>query len=67
MGDAHSTGVLYAFVATGCKKVGEINADDFEFIEVVELSLTEFREHLRSGQLTDIDVGYIGLDYLNLL
>jgi hypothetical protein len=31
------------------------------------MSLAEFRELLKSGKNTDIEVGYVGLDYLGLL
>ncbi|MEO5927139.1 MAG: NUDIX hydrolase [Patescibacteria group bacterium] len=55
------------FIATNCKKVGEQQLDDTEFIDVVLMSLPSFREHLRSGQLTDVEVGYLGLDKLGLL
>jgi ADP-ribose pyrophosphatase len=57
----------YCFVATDCKKVADPKLDDGEFIEVVLLSLDEFRGLLRSGEMTDIEVGYLGLDFLNLL
>lgn len=65
--DAYTTRTRFAYVATECEKVEEINCDSTEFIEVVELSLDEFRNHLRAGQLTDIEIGYLGLDYLGLL
>lgn len=26
-----------------------------------------FRNHLRSGKLSDVEIGYLGLDYLGLL
>jgi ADP-ribose pyrophosphatase len=38
-----------------------------EFCEVVLVSLPAFREHLRTGQLTDVDLGYLALDHLGLL
>jgi ADP-ribose pyrophosphatase len=63
--DAYSTRVKHAFVATGCRRVAEPHAD--EFGEVVSLSVEAFREHLRSGRLTDVDIGYRGLDHLGLL
>lgn len=65
--DAYSTRTRFAFVATECQKVVDIKNGDNEFTEVVLMSLQEFREHLRSGQLTDIETGYLGLDFLNLL
>ncbi len=57
----------YCFVATDCKKVAEQKLDDGEFVEVALLSLREFRVLLRSGDMTDVEVGYLGLDYLGLL
>ncbi len=57
----------YCFVATDCKNVAEPKLDDGEFIEVVLLPLDEFRSLLQSGELTDVEVGYLGLDYLGLL
>ena len=38
-----------------------------EFCEVTLVSLAQFREHLRSGQLTDVDLGYLALDHAGLL
>jgi ADP-ribose pyrophosphatase len=38
-----------------------------EFCEVVLVTLAQFRAHLRSGQLTDVDLGYIALDHLGRL
>ncbi|MCD4705255.1 NUDIX hydrolase [bacterium] len=64
---AYSTMVRHNFVATNCRKIQEQNLDKNEFIQVVKMSLNDFREHLRTGELTDIETGYIGLDYLELL
>jgi len=64
---AYSTMLRYNFVATNCCKVAEQELDDSEFVEVVEISLKELRKHLRSGELTDVETGYLGLDYLDLL
>lgn len=64
---AYSTMNRYCFVVTDCEKVTEQNLDKTEFAEVVLMSLLEFRELLKSGQNTDVEVGYIGLDYLGLL
>jgi hypothetical protein len=54
-------------VATECEKVAEQKLDKTEFAEVVLMSLNEFRKLLRSGKMTDIEVGYLGLDFLGLL
>jgi Zn-dependent peptidase ImmA (M78 family) len=57
----------YCVVITDCEKVSEQNLEKNEFAEVVLMPLSEFRELLKSGKNTDVEVGYIGLDYLNLL
>ena len=63
----YSDRIRYNFVATNCKKIQEQQLDKNEFGEVVLMPLKEFREHLRSGELTDVETGYLGLDFLNLL
>jgi ADP-ribose pyrophosphatase len=63
--DAYSTWVKHAFVAVNCRKVAE--PGEGELTEPVLLLLPEFREHLRGGRLTDVDVGYRALDQLGLL
>lgn len=65
--DAYSTMERYCYVAKNCKKVGEIQNSQTEQTEVVLLSLEEFRNRLRQGKMTDVEVGYLALDYLNLL
>jgi len=65
--DAYSNLVRTCFVATGCRKIQEPQHEATEFIELVEITLDEFRDLLRSGRMTDIEVGYLGLDYLKLL
>ena len=65
--DAYANTNRYVFVATGCKKVAEQQLDENEFIEVVFVSLPEFRNVLRSGKMTDVGAGYMGLDFLGLL
>lgn len=63
----YSTRRRNCFVATNCEKVAEIQNTSTEQTEVILMSLPEFREHLRSGQLTDIETAYLGLDFLGLL
>jgi ADP-ribose pyrophosphatase len=63
--DAYSTWRKHAFAATRCRKVAE--PAEGELTEPVLMSLGEFREHLRAGRLTDVDVGYRVLDHLGLL
>lgn len=64
---AYSTMRRYNFVATNCRKIQEAMLDETEFVDVVEVSLEDFRKHLRTGELTDVESGYLGLDYLELL
>lgn len=65
--DAYSSMERYCFVARNCKKVGEPQNTRTEQTEVVLLPLDEFRKQLRAGKMTDVEVGYLGLDHLNLL
>jgi ADP-ribose pyrophosphatase len=64
---AYTTLVRHNFVATGCYKQQEPQSGAGEFTEAVTMPLVDFRQHLRRGQLTDIETGYLGLDYLELL
>ncbi|MDD5749587.1 MAG: NUDIX hydrolase [Patescibacteria group bacterium] len=64
---AYSTMIRYNFVAINCHKIQKQKLEENEFIEIVEMSLAEFRKHLKGGQLTDIESAYLGLDYLKLL
>lgn len=63
----YSTMIRACFVATNCRKITEPTPDENEFIETVLMPLPEFREHLRSGNLSDVEVGYLGLDFLKML
>ena len=65
--DAYSTMNRYCFVATDCEKAGDAQTGEHEFIELVLVSLEDFRKLLRSGKMTDVEVGYLGIDFLKLL
>lgn len=67
MKDAYSTMNCEVFVATGCHKVSEPQNTETETTEVVLLSIDDFRNHLRTGQLSDTAAGYLALDSLKLL
>lgn len=64
---AYSTRVRHTFVARGCVRVQAPAGDATEFGLPVLVSLGEFRAHLRGGRLTDVESGYLGLDFLGLL
>ena len=66
--DAYSNCERNIFVAKNCKKIQEPKPeDDEEDLEIVEMPIENFKKHLRSGQLTDVEAGFMGLDYLKLL
>lgn len=65
--DAYSTMVRYCFVATNCTKVQEPQQTATEHTEVELLDLAAFRQLLQSGEMTDVEVGYLGLDHLHKL
>lgn len=65
--DAYSTMERHCFVATNCKKVGVPQNTDTEQTELALKPLVEFRADLRKGQMTDIEVAYLALDYLGRL
>ena len=65
--DAYSTMERHCFVATNCKKIAEPLHTKTEQTELVLMPLPQFRDLLRSGQMTDVEVGYLALDYLNKL
>ncbi|MFA6007356.1 MAG: NUDIX hydrolase [Candidatus Shapirobacteria bacterium] len=65
--DAYSTKEKYCFVATNCQKIQEIKNEGCEFTEVILVSVENFKEILRKGQITDVEVGFLGLDYLELI
>ena len=61
---AYSTMIRYNYLATNCKKIQEPKNEENEFIDVIKLPLKEFKKLLRSGQMTDIESGYLCLDFL---
>lgn len=67
--DAYSSKIRHVFVAKNCIKVAEptTNEEDEKYVEIITMDINDFRNHLRSGQLTDVESGYLCLDHLNLL
>ena len=65
--DAYSTMQRHCFVATNCKKVSEIQSTTTEHTELILMPFAEFRQHIKTGQMTDIEVAYLALDHLNRL
>lgn len=57
----------FAVAVRHARRVAEPCPEAGEFCEVVLVPLERFHEHLRAGQLTDVDLGYLALDHLGLL
>ena len=55
----------HCFIATNCRKVQEVSPDSNEFLTVVKKNLDEFRTQMRSGASTDLQAGFLALDYLS--
>jgi ADP-ribose pyrophosphatase len=64
---AYSTHRRHAFAATGCRCVADPAPHAGEAVEVVLMSLPDFRRHLRGGRLNDVAPAYHALELLNLL
>ena len=54
-------------LVTNCQLTHSQNLDEHEDITVELVSVRQFREILRSGQMTDVNLGYIALDFAGLL
>jgi len=65
--DAYSNCIRHIFVIKNAKKVQEPQWEDDEQGEIVIMTMPEFKNHLRSGQLTDVEAGYLALDHLKIL
>ena len=63
-----STWRRHVAVARGCREDGEVTSwGGDEYCEPVSVALAEFRALLRSGNTTDVDLGYLALDFLGAL
>lgn len=70
MRSAYSTEHRICLLATDCIKTNEQNLDQTEFIEVLTMSLPEFRSFLQDNQrhdFTNVDCAYLALDHLGIL
>lgn len=57
----------YVAVVRGARAVAPPRPEPGEFSQPVLADMETFRDHLRGGQLTDVDLGYLALDYLGCL
>ena len=63
--EGYSNRIKHVFVAHDCHP--EREPEEPQLTEAVLVSMTKFREHLRSGRMADVDAGYLALDHLGLL
>ncbi|WP_314224837.1 NUDIX hydrolase [Streptomyces zaehneri] len=66
-GDSYSSSTKFCVIGRQCSPRQPPQPDDTEFIEVLKVSPGELRRLLRSGDVTDVDLAYLGLDALGLL
>ena len=66
-GCAYSSVIKHISLVTNCKQTAGKNLDEHEDIEVELVSIEQFRDILRSGQMTDVHLGYMALDFAGLL
>lgn len=67
---ALETTYFHAVLATGCQIIKAQHLDRSETMEVVEISLIDFRRAVREGAIYDsksVAIGYLALDHLGLL
>jgi len=63
-----STWRRHVAIARDCQQVGEVTSwGGDEYTEPVVIELSELRAVLRSGETTDLDLGYLALDAAGLL
>ncbi|MDP2586793.1 MAG: NUDIX hydrolase [Candidatus Komeilibacteria bacterium] len=62
---AYSSMIRYNFLGINCQKIQEPISENNEFIEVIEMSINRFRKELKKGQMTDIESGYLCLNFLD--
>ncbi|MDQ0748894.1 ADP-ribose pyrophosphatase [Streptomyces africanus] len=66
-GDSYSSSVKFCAIARNCTLRQPPQPDDTEFIEVLSVRPQQLRGLLRAGDVTDVDLAYLGLDALGLL
>lgn len=65
---AASTWRRHVVVARECRPVADVVSwGGDEYCEPVVVTIPQFRELLRSGETTDVDLGYLALDFAGLL
>lgn len=65
--DAYSSSMKFCAVGRACAPRSRPDPEGTEFIEVLSVRPQLLRELLRAGNVTDVDLAYMGLDALGLL
>lgn len=65
--DAYSTAMKHCVVGRNAVIVSNPAPDEEEQIDVSIVPVSDIRQFLRQGLLTDIDMGYLALDFLDLV
>ncbi|MEU7718631.1 NUDIX hydrolase [Streptomyces tibetensis] len=66
-GDSYSSAVKFCAIARNCTLRQPPQPEDTEFIEVLSVRPQQLRGLLRVGDVTDVDLAYLGLDFLGML
>ncbi len=64
---AYSQAIKHVLFVQNCHPHTSQSLDEFEDIEACEIPLPEFRQLLRYGQISDVHIGYMALDFAQLL
>jgi ADP-ribose pyrophosphatase len=64
-----SAAITHRFVAVArnCRRAGDQQEDEGEFIEVTTKNLADFIAQVRKGEMTDTDLAYLALEHEGLL
>ncbi|MEU2775214.1 NUDIX hydrolase [Streptomyces sp. NPDC007162] len=65
--DSYSSSVKFCAIGRACAPRSRPDPEGTEFIEVLSVRPQRLRELLRTGDVTDVDLAYLGLDALGLL
>jgi ADP-ribose pyrophosphatase len=65
--NGYSTEVRHVFVCTDARQDGEPHPDEGEDLEVVNVTISQFHELVRGGEMTVTDAAYLAMDVLGLL
>lgn len=63
----YSTGKRHQVLVINAKKVENQHLDPNEFVTVLKISLKDFRNKIKTGEIRGYELGYMSLDYLGKL